>query len=190
MREPACHRLESLLEDIESGMAPMLDRPYAFFGHSMGSTVAYELTRRQLASGQSLPRHLFFSGRSAPQLPSQRPPIHALPHEEFIETLREFSGTPGEVLQHRELMEMMVPILRADFEALETWQYEAAPPFNIPISAFGGLSDKAVPMENLDAWASCTTARFKRHMFPGGHFFLQQHFPAMLNIVARALENA
>jgi medium-chain acyl-[acyl-carrier-protein] hydrolase len=86
-------------------------------------------------------------------------------------------------------MEMMVPIMRADFEALETWKYEAAPPFDIPVSVFGGIGDTAVPMESLDAWASCTTARFKRHMFPGGHFFLQQHYPAMLNIAVRALEN-
>lgn len=190
MREAPCHRLEDLLADVEKAMGILLDRPYAFFGHSMGATVAYELTRRLLASGGPGPRQLFLSGRSAPQLPPRRLPIHALPHEQFIDTLREFSGTPAEVLEHRELMEMMVPIMRADFEALETWKHEATPPFDIPVSVFGGLSDEAVPMESLDAWSTCTTGRFKRHMFPGRHFFLQQHANAMLNIVARALDHA
>ncbi|TCS39450.1 medium-chain acyl-[acyl-carrier-protein] hydrolase [Paucimonas lemoignei] len=189
MREAPCHRLDSLLADIESALPSLLDRPYAFFGHSMGATVAFELTRRLQAAGLPAPRHLFLSGRSAPQLPSRRAPIHALPHVEFIDTLRKFSGTPAEVLAHEELMEMMVPIMRVDFEALETWHYEPGAPFDIPVSVFGGLADEAVPMENLDAWASCTSARFKRHMFPGGHFFIQQHYPAMLNIVARALED-
>lgn len=189
MREEPCRRLDALLADIATAMPSMLDRPYAFFGHSMGATVAFELTRRLLAAKLPAPRHLFLSGRGAPQLPPRRAPIHALPHDEFIDTLRKFSGTPAEVLAHTELMEMMVPILRADFETLETWQYEAGEAIDIPVSVFGGLADEAAPMENLDGWASCTTARFKRHMFPGGHFFLQQHYPAMLNIVARALED-
>lgn len=187
MREAPCTRLEALLDDMETGIAPLLDRPFAFFGHSMGATVAHELTRRLLAAGSALPRHLFLSGRSAPQLAPRRTPIHALPHEEFIATLRDFSGTPAEILEHRELMEMMVPMIRADFEALETWKYQASAALPIPVSAFGGIADEAVPMENLDAWSVCTSERFKRHMFPGGHFFLQQHYPAMLNIVARAL---
>lgn len=189
MREAPCTRLQALLDDIEAGILPQLDRPYAFFGHSMGATVAHELARRLLAANRPLPKHLFLSGRSAPQLAPCKAPIHALPHAEFIAAMRELNGTPAEILEHRELMEMLAPIIRADFEVLETWQYEPTAPSAIPVSVFGGIADAAVPLENLDAWASCTTARFKRHMFPGDHFFLQQHYPAMLNIVVRALES-
>ncbi|RJG00931.1 thioesterase II family protein [Noviherbaspirillum sedimenti] len=189
MREAPCTRLQALLDDIEAGILPQLDRPYAFFGHSMGATVAHELTRRLLAANRPLPKHLFLSGRSAPQLAPRKAPIHALPHAEFIAAMRGLNGTPAEILAHRELMEMLVPIIRADFEVLETWQYEPTAPHTIPLSVFGGIADAAVPLENLDAWADCTTARFKRHMFPGDHFFLQQHYPAMLNIVVRALES-
>ncbi len=189
LREAPCTRLDALLDDLERAIVPLLDRPFAFFGHSMGATVAYELTRRLLAYGRPLPAHLFLSGRSAPQLPSRRTPLHALPQAEFIAAMREFNGTPAAVLEHQELMEMTLPIIRADFELLETWQHRDTAPLAIPLSAFGGIADNAVPMENLDAWAACTTARFKRHMFPGDHFFLQQQYPAMLNIIGRALES-
>lgn len=190
MREAPCTRMAALLEDLEAGLLPLLEHPFAFFGHSMGATVAHELTRRLLAANRPAPQHLFLSGRSAPQLPSCKAPMHALPQDAFIAAMRDFNGTPAEVLEHRELMEMMLPVIRADFEVLETWDYKAGVPIHIPVSVFGGLADSGVPLENLDAWASCTTARFKRHMFPGDHFFLQQHYPAMLNIIARALASA
>ncbi|QAU34549.1 thioesterase [Janthinobacterium sp. 17J80-10] len=187
MREAPCTSMATLLDDIESGIIGQLDRPYAMFGHSMGATVAHELSRRLIAAHRPAPRQLFLSGRSAPQLPSRRADIHALPEAEFIAAMRDFNGTPAEILDHRELMDMMLPIIRADFQVLETWPYAERDPIDIPVSVFGGIADPGVPIENLDAWASCTTGRFKRHMFPGDHFFLQQHYPAMLNIIVRAL---
>lgn len=190
VHEPPCIRLGDLLDGLETAIPPLLDLPFAFFGHSMGATVAHELTRRLRAAGKPLPRHLFLSGRGAPQLPSTKRPIHALPEEEFLAAMREFNGTPSEILEHKELMELLLPVIRADFEALETWQYLEETLCNVPISAFGGIADNGVPLEHLDAWAACTSARFKRHVFPGDHFFLHQHFPAMLNIVSRALASA
>jgi medium-chain acyl-[acyl-carrier-protein] hydrolase len=187
LREPPCKRLNLLLDDIGQAIPSLLDRPFAFFGHSMGATVAFELIRRLQAAQQPLPQHLFVSGRSAPQLPPVKRPIHNLPDNEFFDAMREFNGTPSEILEHQELMEMMLPIIRADFQTLETWEYQPSPPFDIPVSVFGGIGDNGVPLENLDAWASCTTARMKRHMFPGDHFFLHQHYPAMLNIISRAI---
>jgi medium-chain acyl-[acyl-carrier-protein] hydrolase len=189
MREPLCKDLNHLLDDLEQGITPLLDRPFAFFGHSMGATVAYELTRRLRAAHKPLPQYLFVSGRSAPHLPPLKPPIHHLPDGEFLESMRNMNGTPAELLDHQELMEMMLPIIRADFQILETWTYQDAAPFTIPISVFGGITDDGVPLENLDAWASCTTGKMKRHMFPGDHFFLNQQYPAMLNIINRALSS-
>lgn len=186
MREAPHTKLSPILDDIESALTPLLDRPYAFFGHSMGATVAFELARRLQAAGRPLPKHLFLSGRSAPHLPPVKRQIHALSDSEFVDAMREFNGTPAEILEHRELMEMMLPIIRADFEALETWEYQLSPPFDIPISVFGGIADDGVPLENLDAWTIHTAGRFKRHMFPGDHFFLHQQHAAMLNIIVRA----
>jgi medium-chain acyl-[acyl-carrier-protein] hydrolase len=179
--------LNLLLDDIEEAITPLLDKPFAFFGHSMGATVSYELTRRLRAAHKPLPTHLFLSGRSAPHLPAVKPPVHNLPDEAFLESMRDLNGTPTELLEHGELMEMMLPIIRADFQMLETWKHQPSSPLAIPISVFGGLADNGVPMENLDAWAACTTGKMKRHMFPGDHFFLHQQYPAMLNIINRAL---
>jgi medium-chain acyl-[acyl-carrier-protein] hydrolase len=187
LREPLCKSLDLLLDDTEQAITPLLNKPFAFFGHSMGATVAYELTRRLHAAQKPLPIHLFLSGRSAPHLPAVKPPVHQLPDDEFIASMRNLNGTPTELLEHAELMEMMLPIIRSDFQLLETWEYRPTPPFNIPMSVFGGIGDDGVPLENLDAWAACTTGKMKRHMFPGDHFFLQQQYPAMLNIINRAL---
>ncbi|MGZ3237415.1 MAG: thioesterase II family protein [Burkholderiaceae bacterium] len=189
LREPLRKNLNLLLDDIEQAITPLLNKPFAFFGHSMGATVAYELTRRLYAGQKPLPMHLFFSGRSAPHLPAVKPPVHNLPDKEFLESMRNLNGTPAELLEHSELMELMLPIIRTDFQLLETWEHQASPPFNIPVSVFGGLADDGVPLENLDAWAACTTGKMKRHMFPGDHFFLHQQYPAMLNIINRALSS-
>lgn len=187
MREAPCLQLPQLLDDIAPAIVPLLDRPLAFFGHSMGATVAFELARCLAADGKPLPVHLFLSGRSAPQLPPVKPPIHQLPDQAFIDAMRNMNGTPAEIFEHRELMEMMLPMIRADFQVLETWQYQPSAPLAMPISVFGGIADLGVPLENLDAWSVCTSARFKRHMFPGDHFFLHHHHPAMLNIISRGL---
>lgn len=189
LREPPCTHLDVLLDGIEQAIGPLLGMPFAFFGHSMGASVAFELTRRLHAAQRPLPTQLFLSGRTAPQCTSLKPPIHLLPDEQFIEALRTLNGTPAELLEHRELMEMMLPTLRADFQLLETWEYRATAPFDIPISVFGGLDDHSVPTESLDAWAGCTTRKLKRHLFPGDHFFLHQQHPGMLNIIGRAIGN-
>jgi medium-chain acyl-[acyl-carrier-protein] hydrolase len=190
LREPPCTQLDVLLDEIEQGIAPLFERPFAFFGHSMGASVAFELTRRMVAADKPLPQQLFLSGRTAPQLAQETLPIHALPEREFIDALRTLNGTPTELLEHSELMEMMLPTLRADFQSLETWEYRATAPLNIPISVFGGIEDKSVPIEKLEAWADCTTHKLKRHLFPGDHFFLHQQSLGMLNIIGRALGNS
>ncbi|MGZ3253004.1 MAG: thioesterase II family protein [Burkholderiaceae bacterium] len=189
LRQAPLKDLNLLLDDIEKAIIPLLDRPFAFFGHSMGATVAYELTRRLHATQKALPIQLFLSGRSAPHLPTLKPQVHNLPDKEFLESMRDLNGTPTELLEHNELMEIMLPIIRADFQMLETWQHQASPPLELPISVFGGLSDDGVPLENLDAWSVCTTGKMKRHMFPGDHFFLHQQYPSMLNIINRALSS-
>lgn len=187
LRDAPCRRLGALLDDIEASISAWSDAPFAFFGHSMGATVAFELTRRLQQAGKSQPRYLFLSGRSAPQLPPVKKAIHALPDSEFLQALRGMNGTPAELLEHQELMEMLLPILRADFEALETWEYRAREPLDVPVSVFGGLADDSVPLENLDAWSAITTGKFKRHVFPGDHFFLNHQHAAMLSLISRAL---
>lgn len=139
----------------------------------MGAVISFELAR-QLRKQYSLdPVHLFVSGRRAPQLPHPSPPIHSLPELAFVEELRHLNGTPESVLQNAELMQLLVPILRADFAICETHVYSSEEPLDCPISAFGGLEDGEVSHDALAAWREQTNSSFTLSMFPGNHFFVQ-----------------
>jgi medium-chain acyl-[acyl-carrier-protein] hydrolase len=169
-------------------LSARLTPPFAFFGHSMGAALAFEITRRLCRVGRPLPFHLFVSGRSAPRTPYEEDPIHDLPREEFFEALRRFEGTPEEVLQHEELMAMLEPILRADFSVSETYEYSLdSEPLPVPITVLGGVRDDEVPVEKLEAWAQETDLGCRRHLLEGGHFFLHERRGEVLDIVGREL---
>lgn len=187
LREPAFTRLLDMIPPLADALAPYMDMPFVFFGHSLGSATAFELARELRRRGRPLPAHLFASGRPAPDLPPRDEPIHALPEPEFIEKLREMNGTPEEVLQHEELMKLLLPILRADFAVNETYQYAGDEPFDFGVSAFGGLGDPDVHREDLEAWKKQTRGRFRLRMLPGDHFFIMGNKDLVLEAVARDL---
>ena len=172
LAEPGFKQLPDMIQTLGPALLPHFNKPFVFFGHSMGGLISLELTRWLRRTGNPMPVQLFISGRRAPQLPSEELPSFDLPEPEFIERLRELNGTPPEVLDHPELMQLMIPLLRADFSVCETYQYHAEPPLNCPITVFGGLGDVEVPREKLDPWREHTTASFSLHMLPGNHFFL------------------
>lgn len=165
-------RLETLVSAIAPILLPHLDKPFAFFGHSMGAIVSFELARLLLREYNISPVHLFVSGRRPPQIPDSKPPIHALPESEFIEELRRLNGTPQAVLENAELMQLIIPSLRADFAVLETYVYAPEPILNCPITAFGGREDPEVSGDELQGWRDQTNAAFSLQMFNGDHFFL------------------
>jgi medium-chain acyl-[acyl-carrier-protein] hydrolase len=163
-----------------------LDGPYALFGHSMGGLVAFEVTRR-LAERRPAALRLFVSAIAAPHLPRPRSEMHRLPRPDLIERLRRMNGTPRQVLEDRELMDLILPTIRADFRALEGYAYVEAGPLPCPISAFGGLQDRMVPTESLEEWRRHTRAEFDLQLFPGDHFFLATQEAALLQILSRQL---
>lgn len=182
-------RVPPLVDALARELAPWLDRPFAFFGHSLGAVVAFELARRLRRDGRHAPLHLFASGRPAPHLPDDEPPLHALPDDELLVELRRLRGTPDEVLQNTELMELLLPLLRADFAASETYVCAPEPPLVVPISAYGGREDVDVPEERLAAWREQTTAAFRHVMFPGDHFFQVENRDLVLEELSRELHH-
>lgn len=166
--------LMPMVEETAAAIRETLDRPFAFFGHSMGALIGFELTRLLRREGAPLPIHLFVSGRRAPQIPDPTPPTYNLPHDEFLEELRLLNGTPREVFEHPELLELMIPHLRADFEVVQTYVYREEPPLEIPISVYGGTEDEEVGVKDLEGWREQTTASFSLGMLPGDHFFLDR----------------
>jgi medium-chain acyl-[acyl-carrier-protein] hydrolase len=180
-------RLSLLVEALAEAILPLLDKPFAFFGHSLGSLVSFELARELRAKHQARPVRLFVSAGPAPQIPHRGLPIHNLPEREFAAELRRLNGTPAELLDHRELMDIVIPSLRADFALYESYRYLAGPPLNCPISTFGGLSDQKVSHRDLEAWRDQTTVSFSIRMFPGDHFFLKTTQPQLLRALSQEL---
>jgi medium-chain acyl-[acyl-carrier-protein] hydrolase len=165
-------QLAPLVETLAQALAPLFDRPFAFFGHSLGALAGFELARQIRKHSGLQPVRLFVSAARAPQIPHRDRPTYALPEGEFLEELHRLNGTSGELLENAELMQIMIPVLRADFAVSQTFVYAAEPPLECGISGFGGLQDHNVSRDDLAAWHDQTSASFALHMFPGDHFFL------------------
>lgn len=174
LSDPPARRVGELVDALLPSIIERLDRPFAFFGHSLGSIIAFETMRALRERGLPLPLHLFVSARHAPQVATEpATATHRLPDAEFINAVQQrFVGVPRAILDEPELMRLLLPALRADCEMLETYAYRDGPPFAIPITAFGGLRDMAVTREGLEAWAGQTTSSFRLHMIDGDHFFV------------------
>jgi medium-chain acyl-[acyl-carrier-protein] hydrolase len=187
VREQLFNRYRPMTVALADALGPFLDLPFVFFGHSLGALISFELARELRRRGQTLPLHLFVSGRGAPDLPLREAPIHALPEPEFIAELRRLNGTPEAVLQHEELMRLVLPILRADFSVNETYVYTGEEPLDLGISALGGLGDDDVTREDLQAWRQQARGSFRMRMFQGDHFFIHSTQNLLLEAVARDL---
>lgn len=174
IRETPFTDITPLVEVLANSLADHTGIPFAFFGHSMGALISYELAQKLRHQGAPTPDHLFVSGRRAPQLPNEKSPLHTLAEEELLERLRELNGTPEEVFQHPELIKVWLPAIRADFAVCENYVYREAPPLDCPTTAFGGLEDVHVSRDALEGWGNHTRAAFKLRMLPGDHFFLHQ----------------
>lgn len=188
VREPPLTRLPEIVEAVVPELLPYLDKPFAFFGHSMGAFISFEIALLLRRRYQIQPAHLFVSGCRAPQIERTKPPIHNLPDARFLEELRRLNGTPEEILQNPELMQLMKPVLRADFEVSETYTYNRTAPLDCPITAFGGLQDPEAKRTELKAWCEQTSAAFSLQMFPGDHFFLHASQPLLLQTIAHQLQ--
>jgi medium-chain acyl-[acyl-carrier-protein] hydrolase len=179
--------MQSLVDAIEPSISANLDKPFAFFGHSMGATISFELIHKLRAEQGREPAHFFVSGRHAPQIPESDPITFNLPRPEFIQELRRLEGTPHEILDNPELLELLLPVLRADFELIQTYEYVARPRLKCPITALGGIADKDVSREQLEAWHEQSSGPFRICLYPGNHFFLQTEERVVLQTIAEQL---
>lgn len=184
MTETPFTRMLPLARSTAQALLPYLTKPFAFFGHSMGAIIGFEIARYLRKEHGLTPIHLFVSGRRAPQISIDSPFTYDLGESDFLEELKKLNGTPKEVFQHHELLRLMLPILRADFESVQTYDYRPEHPLDCPISVFGGLEDLEVSYDYLSAWREHTTSSFEVCMFPGDHFFLNSSQALLLQVLS------
>ena len=184
--EAAIKDMSRMVVELSKAIQPLLDKPFAFFGHSLGGLISFELARHLRAQHLPTPNHLFISACGVPHLPDPNKKIYHLPDGEFLNELDKLNGIPAE-LKNPEAMSLLLPIVRADFQLVETYQYHSEKPFDFPISAFGALDDPRVNRERIEAWAIHTKAQFESHFFPGGHFFLHEFRENILNFLIKEI---
>jgi surfactin synthase thioesterase subunit len=188
-REPAFTDVHALVPVLSRALYPYeLSRPFAFYGHSMGAIVAFELAHFLKEQYGTAPLHLFVSARNAPHVVDPRPPLYSLPDEAFIDQLRQLDGTPEEVLTH--LDPDWLRLLRADFELNEAYRFAARTPLDVPISAFGGRDDSRVDAADVEAWGRHTARAFTFRLFDSGHFFTHAERAKVAQAVLLALTRA
>ena len=184
--EAPFHHIEAFLPELLTAIKPFLNMPFAFFGHSLGGAIAFELSRLLQQEGFS-PKQLFISGRNAPHLPRRTELLHNLPEPEFRAKLRELGGTSPEVLENPELMELVAPLIRADFTISETYTHKPGVALECPLTAFGGETDPLVNEAGVSEWSQHTRGPFSWHRFNGDHFFLDSHRQELIQKMVQAL---
>jgi medium-chain acyl-[acyl-carrier-protein] hydrolase len=189
LAEDPLSRMDEMVAALIDALLPCIrELPFAFFGHSLGSIVALEVCRA-LAGGYGLqPQHVIVSARAAPHLPLRRPPVAGQTREGIKRWLGQLNGTPRAVLESREMMDLILPVLRADLTLDETYQPEMEPRIACPLTALGAVDDSEALPSEVEAWSVYTTNRFTVKLFDGDHFFIfDQAQPAGLAAVAKAL---
>lgn len=203
--EPLVGEADELIEHFLDRITPGLDAataPFAFFGHSMGALIAYELTRRLTARGGPRPVWLGLSGCRAPAPaplsgavpgPGRQPAVlhDGLSDSELRLRLAALGGTPARVLDSLELWSFFAPVIRADLRLLETWHHSPdATALPVPLSAFGGTHDAAAPPEQLARWSTCSERFLGLRLYDGGHFYFQDDPAALVTGITRDIRTA
>ncbi|WP_158091264.1 thioesterase II family protein [Thalassospira mesophila] len=186
--EPAIDNIAGMIPALADAILPLLDRPFAFFGYSMGGMIAHHLACRLAGDGHPSPDHLFIAALRGPNIPLRRSPVHSLSSEALWDEIGRYGGTPQEILESAEFKSLLEPSLRADFKLAETTFSGDQQKLTSAITVFGGMSDSSPIPEELEGWREATTGPVKTHLFDGGHFFINMHDNALLSIIANILD--
>ncbi|MBB3228208.1 medium-chain acyl-[acyl-carrier-protein] hydrolase [Luteibacter sp. Sphag1AF] len=183
--EPRFNRLIDVIAPLHEMVAEMADKPFYFFGHSIGALIAFELSRALQRYNSPQPFHLVVSGMRAPHIKRGGEPLHLMDDDALLERITDYNGTPKELLQDVELMKFFLPQLRDDFAISETYQYRDGESLTCPVTALGGDADPSVSESDLDAWEMQTRSAFRAIVFEGDHFFIHPNKLSVLDVLGK-----
>ncbi len=185
--EPVITSMDKLAPQLIEALIDFLDKPFVFFGHSVGALFAFELTRRLQHAGYPLPLHLFVSAHRAPDVEPAEPLVHQVSDAEFLDHIEALGMTPPEVVSQPTLWEQLRPTIRADLTISETYARHQASPVNVPVTLLGGRHDKRVPTSELDRWSTSTTSQFDVAIFDGDHFYTHAHRSEIVEFIVQRI---
>ena len=186
INEPSCADWATLLAHTSAALAPFLSAPHAFFGHSFGGRLAYELACLTAAKYPGRTRRLFVSACRSPNQ-TRRPHLHPLPDAEFRAALQDMGGMPEELLASRPLMKMLVPAVRNDIRLAELWDDRAVTPLDVPLTVLCGQDDPIDPPAAMRDWPAFGGRGCELVELPGAHFFLETHHGLVLDVINERL---
>jgi medium-chain acyl-[acyl-carrier-protein] hydrolase len=185
--EPAFTQVAPLVRNLVLALRPYLHGSYSFFGHSGGALLAYELAHAVRENRRSEPRHLFLSGQAAPDAPVGVARLHDLPELQFRAAIQALGGLTSAVSENEDLMEIILPAVRADFTMWETYTFPSRPALSVPITALGGRRDDRTPPAGVTAWGAHTTGEFRSLLLEGDHFYLNGPNQELLSTVGNTI---
>ncbi|MGW7823944.1 thioesterase II family protein [Streptomyces puniciscabiei] len=188
--EPFAERIDQIVDAVVDALpTDPAGRPLALFGHSMGALVAFETARTLQARGRT-PAALFVSGRGGPSLPPARRWPGVPSDDELLAELRLLAGTDDSLLADPMLLELALPVLRADYAMLFAYSYRPGPRLRCPVVALTGDADPRVAVAEVPAWQRETEGAFTTHVLPGGHFYLDDHLPYVARVLTSVFVHA
>lgn len=186
-QEAPCRDLGRLVRDLLNELRPLLDVPFAIFGHSMGALITYQLALGLRKHNLPGPVQLFLSGRRAPHLTSSVRSFHNATDPELLGYLQTLNGIPEVILKSTDLLSMILPVFRADLEMINTYTHQNELPLDCPICALAGIEDPSTTIEEVQAWRAHTApSKFSFYLLPGDHFFLKR--PEFMRTMCGRLE--
>ncbi|MFF4354859.1 thioesterase II family protein [Streptomyces sp. NPDC001530] len=184
--EPCVGDITELAERAVDELLSLDPRPLALFGHSMGALVSYEVARR-LESRGIQPVRLFVSGRRAPTCVRDEN-VHRRDDNGLIDELKKLSGTDAQILGDPDVLRMILPAIRSDYRAVESYRHQPGPALNCPIVALTGDDDPQVTLDEAKAWSGRTTGGFALKVYEGGHFYLNSHAASVMETISSFIE--
>ncbi|MET8944908.1 alpha/beta fold hydrolase [Streptomyces sp. NPDC004542] len=184
--EPCVDDMGRLADLVTEELRPWTDRPLALFGHSMGALLGFEVARRLERDGIR-PLRFFASGRRAPMRRRSDEDVHRRDDQRLIAELTSLSGTDAQILDDPEVLQLVLPAIRSDYRAVETYRYAPGEPLRCPVSVLTGDSDPQVTLDEAEDWRHCVAGHFDVTVYPGGHFYLTEHAGAVMAEIRRRL---